>query len=104
MALSLIVIGLLLVVAAVQDTQGTLFATVKEDFTGPNNFVQWIVALFLVGAIGYIPKLKGFSLALLALVLLAIFLRNGTGFFSQLQSAVGATTKVAPQASSYSAA
>jgi len=95
MALSFIVIGLLLVIAAVQNTQGELFALVKENFSGPDNFLQWVFALFLVGAIGFIPRLKGFSVALLALVLLAIFLRNGTGFFAQLQKAVQQTT--APQ-------
>jgi hypothetical protein len=117
MALSLIVIGLLLVISAVQNTQGTLFTTVRQDMTGPDNFIQWIAALALVGAIGYVPKLRGFSIALLALVLLAIFLRNGTGFFAQLQSALQGTlpfdptlgrgTKGGiqlPQASSYSAA
>jgi hypothetical protein len=55
--------------------------------------------------------MKGFSIALLALVLLAIFLKNGNGFFAQIQSLVktGATAGVSktaakPQASSYSAA
>jgi hypothetical protein len=105
MALSLIVIGLLLLVSAVQDTQDVLFATVESDFTGPDNFVQWIAALALVGALGYLPKMRGFSVALLALVLLAIFLRNGTGFFAQLQKTISASGITAqPQASSYSAA
>lgn len=108
MALSFITIGLLLVIAAVQNTQGTLLSLVKSDLTGQNNFVEWAIALFLVGAIGYVPKMRGFSVALLALVILAIFLRNGTGFFAQLQSTIQnveqTTTTAQPQASSYSAA
>jgi len=90
MALALLLAGVLLVVAAVRDQQSTLFALVKGDLTGDNNFVQWAAALLLVGAIGYVPRLRPVSIALLTLVLLAIFLRRGTGFFSQLQTAVGA--------------
>lgn len=92
MALSLIVIGLLLIVSGVQNTQGDLYALLKEDFTGPNNFFQWMIALALIGAIGFLPKMKGFSTMLLALVLLAIFLKRGVGFFDQLQNAMAATT------------
>lgn len=89
MAIALIAIGLLLVVSAAQNTQGTLFSLIKQDLTGQNSFLEWILAIFLVGAIGFIPKLKGLSTALLALVLLAIFLKKGNGFFAQLQAAAG---------------
>ena len=95
MALSFIVIGLLLLVSAVQNTQSQLFALVKEDFTGPDNFFQWMFALAFVGAIGFIPRMRGFSVALLTLVLLAIFLKRGTGFFDQLTAAFQGTTKAA---------
>jgi hypothetical protein len=99
MGLSLITIGLLLLVSAAQDTQETLFATVQRDFQGQDSFLQWIVALVMVGAIGYVPKMKGFSVALLSLVLVAIFLKNGTGFFAQLQKVIrGATATAATKA------
>lgn len=92
MSLALIFAGILLLVASVRDTQADLLALVKGDLSGPNNFVEWIVALALVGAIGYIPKMRSFSIALLALVLLAIFLKKGQGFFDQLNSTVKNTT------------
>lgn len=88
MALALIAIGLLLVISAAQNTQGVLFSTLKSDFTGSDSFLQWIAAIFLVGAIGFIPKMRGFSMALLALVLLGIFLKKGTGFFDQWTKAI----------------
>ena len=92
MGIALLFAGVLLVVAAVRNQQSTLFALVKGDLTGPNNFLEWIFAIAIVGAIGYIPKLKPLSVALLALILLAIFLKKGQGFFAQAQKAIGQTT------------
>lgn len=91
MPIALLFAGGLMVIAAVRDKQGDLFTLVKGDLTGPNNFVQWALAILLVGAIGFIPKLKPFSTALVALVLVAIFLRKGTGFFAQLSAAANST-------------
>lgn len=97
MPLALIVAGVLLVVSSARGTQGDLLALVKGDLTGggPANsgssFIQWMLALLLVGAIGYIPRLKPVSVALMALILVAIFLRKGQGFFSQLSTAAGLT-------------
>jgi hypothetical protein len=93
MPIALIFAGSLLLIAAVRDTQQDLYALVKKDLIGPNNFIQWMVAIVLIGSIGYIPKLKGFSAALLALVLVAIFLKRGTGFFDQLTATLETTTK-----------
>ena len=92
MSLALIFAGILLLVASVRDKQADLFTLVKGDLTGANNFVEWILALVLVGALGYIPKLRPLSVALLALILLAIFLKKGQGFFEQLNKAVQKTT------------
>jgi hypothetical protein len=88
-SLALIFAGILFLASAVRDKQGDLFGLLKQDLTGSNNFLQWALALVLVGAIGFIPKLKPFSMSLLALILVAIFLRKGTGFFDQLSTATG---------------
>lgn len=48
----------------------------------------------LIGAIGYIPKLKPISTAFLALVIVVLFLKKGTGFFAQLTTGLGSTTTV----------
>ena len=92
MSLALIFSGVILLVAAVRNKQVDLFNLVKGDFSGSNNFVEWIVALMLVGALGYVPKLRPLSIALLALILVVIFLKKGTGFFDQLTKAVAITT------------
>lgn len=93
MSLVLLFAGLLFIVAAVRGKQDDLFRLLKDDFTGSNNFIFWAAAIVLIGAIGYLPKLKGFSAALLALVLVGIALKKGTGFFDQLTAAVQSTAK-----------
>lgn len=102
MPLFLILAGLTLIVASVQNTQGTLFTLVKGEFTGSPSYTSWIIAFVLVGIIGYIPVAKKFSVALLALILVAIFLRKGTGFFAQLTAATSgsASTPVTPASTS----
>lgn len=93
MPLALVIAGVLLLVSAVRGTQVELVQLVKGDLIGTGkgegNFLQWMLALVLVGAIGYIPRLKPLSVALLALILLVIFLRKGQGFFAQITAATG---------------
>lgn len=90
-----------MIVAAVRDTQGQLVTLLTKDFTGPGNFLYWIAALFLVGSVGYIDRLKPLSDGLLILILLALVLSRGNpkqpagGFFKQLTDALGTTTKSA---------
>lgn len=94
MSLALLVIGIVFVVAAVRGTtsgENGLFTLLRGDFTGSNNFLYWLLALGLVGAIGYIPKLKSFSTAFLVLVIVAILLSH-KGFFADLQSAISSSS------------
>ena len=93
MPIALIVAGVLLIVSSARGTQGDLLKLVKGDLIGTSStdgsFIQWMLALVLVGMIGYIPRLKPVSVSLLALILVAIFLRKGKGFFSQLSAVAG---------------
>ena len=102
MAFALLIIGAVLLIAAVRGTTdgpAGLYALLVGDFTGPANFVYWAVAILLIGALGYIPKLKTFSVALLSLVVLVLFLKKGDpttgvggGFFAQFTSGLATTT------------
>lgn len=97
MPFALLVVGILLLVAGVRNTQDTLFSLVKGDFSGPDNFIFWFLAIVLIGALGYIPKLKPISTAFLGLVVLVLFLKKGQaggfggGFFQQFTQALNAT-------------
>jgi len=98
MPFALIMIGVVLVVASVQNTQGTLFTLVKGDFTGPNNFFYWVAILLVIGTAGYIKPLQPVSRAFLVLLMVVLFLSKGNpqnaggGVFAQLTSALNIQT------------
>ena len=92
MSFALGILGIIVLVAGVRNKQDNLFKLVKGDFTGQNNFIFWMISIFAIGAVGYIPRLKPISSAFLALVVVVLFLRRGTGFFAQLQYATGTQT------------
>lgn len=73
MILVLLFLGIIIVVAALRNSQGALFAALYEDVPG---FVVWAAAIFAIGAVGFIPGLKPVSRGILALVIVVIVLRN----------------------------
>lgn len=104
MPFALLIIGVWLLIAGIRNTagpvsqQGTLFNLFHGDFTGSDNFAYWFVAIVLIGAIGYIPRLRSVSVAFLTLVLVVLFLKKGNssgvggGFFNQFLSALNVTS------------
>jgi hypothetical protein len=91
MAFVLIIAGAVLLVAAVRNTQQGLYYLLRGDFSGPNNFIYWVVSILIVGAIGYIPKAKPASDGFLVLILLVLFLKKDSGFFDMFQKQLAAT-------------
>ena len=101
----LIVAGIVLLIAAVRNTQGQLFYLVQGDFIGPNNFIYWLLSILIIGAIGYVPRLKPISDAFLILVILVLFLKTCPksagpeckgGFFDQFMAQVKTTETADP--------
>lgn len=84
-------VGILLVVLAVKGTQRQFFKLLVGDFTGSGNFIYWVVAILVIGAVGYIPKLKALSNSFLVLVMLVIFLSN-KGFFNSFNDQIKSGT------------
>lgn len=101
----LLIAGATLLIVAVRNTQDDLFALLKKDFSGPNNFVYWVFSLLVIGALGYIPKLKPISVGFLSLVILVLFLTKGDptkasgGFFEKLTAGLQSTQAVSTQPS-----
>lgn len=102
MPFALVFVGLLLIITGFQNTYKQFGAQVQGDFSGKGNFLYWLLAILIVGAIGYVKSLQGFSRAFMALILLSILLSNKSGtaqgitFFSNLVTGVntGSTTQV----------
>lgn len=91
MPLALLAAGLILLVSAMRGTTGDLFSLLKSDFTGPGNFLIWIMVLAAVGSVGYIKDLRPISNAFLVLILIVFILaanKGGRDFFSSLASQI----------------
>lgn len=97
MPFALLIIGLVLIVAAVRNTQDELITIVQGDFQGTGNFIYWVAAILAIGAIGYVKKFKPLSDGFLVLVLLVLVLSKGNpkapggGFFQQFTAALKGT-------------
>lgn len=87
MPFALIIAGILLILVGYQGTQNAFFTQLLTDVP---QFGIWFVAIMVIGALGYIPRLKDLSNAFLALVILVLFITH-KGFFAQFNQAIGVT-------------
>jgi hypothetical protein len=87
MPMALIVMGVVFLTAAIRGTQNDLFAVLKDDFTGPGNFLYWGLSLFVIGAIGYYRPLRPVSNSFMLLVVLVLFLSH-KNFFARFMDQI----------------
>lgn len=91
MPLALLAAGLILLITSMRGTTDEFFALLRKDFTGPGNFLVWILVLVAVGAVGYVKELRPISNAFLVLILIVFILaanKGGRDFFSSLVSQI----------------
>lgn len=74
MPLVLIFLALILIMAAWNNTQGTLASNLATDVPG---FAVWAIAIAVIGGLQWVPGLKTPARWLLALVILVIVLTRG---------------------------
>lgn len=96
MAFAFLLAGVVFFIAAYRGKEATdeLLAILKDDFTGPNNFFVWCLAIGAVVSLGYVPKMRPLSNALFVLVIVAIVLAHSdksgrnfvTDFFKQIRA------------------
>lgn len=93
MAIFALIIGAILIVSAVRNSQADLFSALGQDVP---SFIIWAAAILAIGAIGFIPGLKPVSRALLALVIVVLVVNNYqklvTGFTNAWQAPTKATS------------
>lgn len=97
MPFALTTIGILLIITGFQNTYQQFGKQLVKDFSGDGNFFYWGLAIGIIGAIGYVKALEGFSRAFMALIIVTIFLnKQNQGFFNQLTTALssGSNTPV----------
>lgn len=96
MAIVALIIAVVLIAAAVRNTQGILFSALSEDVPA---FMVWAAAIFAVGAIGFVPGLKPVSRGLLALVLLVIIMNNYQTIIAGFTQPLGSASANSPASS-----
>lgn len=88
----LLIIGAIFLVAAVRGNQDDLIKLIKDDFSGSNNFIYWVMAIVIISMLGYIKSLKPVSDAFLGLIILVIIVasyKKGdliSSFFNQVKN------------------
>lgn len=66
------IFGVLFIVAGVRGKTSDLVTLIKDDFSGQPNYFEWMIAIFLVGAIGYIDQLRTLSRMFLTLLIIGL--------------------------------
>lgn len=96
MPIFFLIVGILLMIVAINDKMMELGALVKEDFapkSGPS-FTSWVVAVFVIGALGYSKTFKPVANAFLVLIVIVMIISNGNpnnpngGLFSKFTQAL----------------
>ncbi len=93
MPFTFLIIGLVMLVSAVRGTYTELINLVSGEFKGStagSNFMYWLIAILILGMIGYVDSLRTFSRTVMALVIIVLLLHN-SGFFSQFFGSIGAS-------------
>lgn len=96
MPFALLTIGMILIITGFQNTYAEFGKLVAGDFTGKGNFLYWILAIGVVGAIGYNKTAQPFSRAFIVLLLVVLFLTKGNGFFGRLNSDIQSGSNTTP--------
>jgi hypothetical protein len=89
MAWPVLIIGLVLIIVGFRGEMDKFEETVREDFTGQPNFLFWVVAVFLVGALGSLKSMRPVSDGFLALIVISLLLSN-RGFFAEFSRQINA--------------
>jgi hypothetical protein len=108
MEFAFIIIGGILIISGAKGTTNQLTTLVKGDLQGKDGYLYWIVAILVIGSLGYISQLRTFSHWFLALVLVVLVLKTGStsnpggGFFQQFTSALSSISNPSNNPSSTS--
>ena len=76
MIIGMLLIGLILISSAIKGTEHELGQQLQDDILGTGGFLGWIVAIALLGAIGYIPAFTRASKYLIVLLYIVLLVRN----------------------------
>jgi len=98
MAFVFLIVGAVILIAGVRGTQDDLFKLVQGDFdpslqqAGQSSFIPWILAILIIGAVGYVKELRPLSHGFMALIIIAMIIKafkSDPNLFQEFNSALG---------------
>lgn len=98
MIIVVLLIGMLLVVSGIKGTETELAQQLEGDLfgkQGSTGFLYWLVAIIVLGSLGYIPYLEKPAKYLIGLVIVVMVLANSS-VFAQLFNALPAIEAQGP--------
>lgn len=90
--------GLLLIITGFQDTYKQFGAQVSGDFTGNNNFLFWLASIIIIGSLGYVKALEGFSRAFMVLILFVMVIsayKQNPNIFANVSTSISSGSSTA---------
>ena len=95
MPLVVAIVAAAMITIGLRGQSGAATTLLASELIGPNSFIQWFLAIVILGMIGYWRPARPVADGLLGLVLLGLFLSKGVGFVGNLEAAFQ-NTKPAP--------
>lgn len=101
MGFVMLIVGLLMIITGARGTYAQFGTQFASEFQSTGTFGQpgyhpgfqiWLLAIGIVGAIGYVKELQLISRAFMTLIIISIFLSQ-KGFFAQFQAALSSGPK-----------
>ena len=98
MAFVFLIIGAVILISGVRGTQDDLFKLAQGDFdpslqqSGQTSFIPWVLAILIIGAVGYVKQLRSLSHGFMALVIIAMIIKayqRDPNIFKEFNSALG---------------
>ncbi len=76
MPLVFIGLGIVFILTGLKGDAGSLWDLVRGDFSGPNNYVYWMISILALGSLGYVESLQKLSRLFIVLVIIVLLLNR----------------------------
>ncbi len=89
-----LIIGVMLLVIGLRGQSQAATTLLKDEFTGSGSFIQWFIAIMVLGLVGYYKPIRPLTDGLIGLVILTMILNEQTknNIFKAFETALQNTT------------
>ena len=92
MPIVMLAFGIVLAWVGIRGTHGALGKLIGEDLKG---YVFWVIAIVMIGSLGYIKTLRPLSVGFLTLLMIGLLLNN-PGIWQEIDRLTKAFRSIAP--------